>query len=182
MNLLHLKGLARAAARSQFTHLICSASNNQGSFLSGQIQSISHVLHCDYWLTPEPGPKRCYTGPASQRLLAAYKRGAGYDGTSDLMILERLKCSPGSRTLTTERKMQLEASSSQAANLFEELAEGLPLAVRASATAGREMYAAEEIAAGDVIQDAAPIVAHPTLNNVDKRSAATCASSTPNKM
>lgn len=45
---------------------------------------------------------------------------------------------------------------------------GLPLTVRASATAGRGVYAAEEIAAGEVIQDAAPIVAHPTLNNIDK--------------
>ncbi|GAQ80581.1 hypothetical protein KFL_000570280 [Klebsormidium nitens] len=63
------------------------------------------------------------------------------------------------------RDTQLESNPSP---FFEEFAEGLPLTVRASATAGRGMYAAEEIAAGEVIQDAAPIVAHPTLNNIDK--------------
>jgi hypothetical protein len=42
--------------------------------------------------------------------------------------------------------------------------------VGASAEAGRGMYAAEDIEAGELIQDAAPIVAHPTLKNLDKVS------------
>lgn len=44
------------------------------------------------------------------------------------------------------------------------------MVVGASAEAGRGMYAAEEIEAGELIQDAAPIVAHPTLKNLDKVS------------